>query len=755
MDFIRRNVIKDTTTSTVGGGVSSEQQIVIPETDSSKWEEVEDTDYIQPKDGKGVYTTDLAAENLIANNGNIKEATVENLTVTGAAHFFELVIDKVKSVGGQMILSPTHAKIDKVMEGYIGAVDVFRIYYKATDGESQITNRFQSGDLILCQTFNAAEGTSYDVSNKFYWARVVSSSSTVDSEGYWTISVRRSGFSLPNDGTWSATNCNGVPEEGDEIVVLGSATDTSRQNAIIINSVDSEFLVPKYNGQTVKAPSIVTYKGINTYSLDDKQDTIISANLNVFKGDFYSTNGKSIIEQIDDKLDLYASKDDLETAGIHIDGANSSINMTANKLTLTNVSGDTVLSADNEGNLVINGEINADSGTIGGGKIQNNQLVNMNQIIQKYTTNLVKGTTYLNNIVDVTKTKFNFISADGRSDIYLPTYQQLQERFGITNGTITAPLGFKLYACKCNRTYQGSNASITVKTAINTRQDFVNFYGTHKGAEKVGEGTASIMLLLVPDVSSKSTGWGTVRGYYPSYDMVAKMFRADSPDSYISGVINYYSGTQTPQSEWINAVQQVKPSFTPTSNISYRNEIRCSGVDNKKYNGKVIHTNWYRGILPTSTSGNYYTKRNTMYTFTKDTNTVQTTTLDMGIAACGIWCETSEGRYDVTPEMFDYIVAQLSLSMMVYVNGWHFLNTEQFNLPTTIDEYSCFECTIIGKWNTSDIYLYSDSAGSQIVDNDASDVSSIRLTQGDTVNFLVTLGDRNNVAVYYILNRQA
>ena len=754
MEFIRKNKLKETSTiSYVGGGGSSEgQQIIMPETDPSKWENVEDTDYIQPKDGKGVYANDVAAENLIANNGNIKEATIENLTVTGAAHFFELVIDKVKSVGGQMILSPTHAKIDKVMEGSIGAVDVFRIYYKATDGESQITNRFQSGDLILCQTFNAATGTSYDVSNKFYWARVVSSSSTVDSEGYWTVSVRRSGFSLPNDGTWAATNCNGVPEARDEIVVVGNATDSSRQNAIIINSADSEFLQPKYNGQTVNAPSITTYKGINTYSLDDKQDTIISANLNVFKGDFYSTNGKSIIEQIDDKLDLYASKDDLETAGIHIDGANSSINMTANNLTLTNVDGETVLSADNEGNLVINGEINADSGTIGGGKIQNNQLVNMNQIIQKYTTNLVKGTTYLNNIVDITKTKFNFISADGRSDIYLPTYQQLQERFGITNGTITAPLGFKLYACKCNRTYQGSNASISVKTAINTRQDFVNFYGTHKGAEKVGEGTASIMLLLVPDVAISYSGYGTI-GYFPSDNMVSKMFREDNSDDYISGVINYWSDTTTVANKWITAVRKIKPSFQPTES-KYFEEVRCNGIDRKNYEGKVLHVNWYKGIYPSTSSGGSYTKRNTMYTLTRSTST--NSTLDIGIAACGIWCETSEGRYDITPPMFDYILTQLSLSMVTdTINRWHFLNTEQFELPTSIDEYSCFECTIIGKWNTSDIYLYSDSAGSQIVDNDASDVSSIRLTQGDTVNFLVTLGDRNNVAVYYILNRQS
>ena len=43
--------------------------------------------------------------------GNI---SVETLTVTKAAHFFSLIIDEIKSVGGQIILTPANATIDKV-----------------------------------------------------------------------------------------------------------------------------------------------------------------------------------------------------------------------------------------------------------------------------------------------------------------------------------------------------------------------------------------------------------------------------------------------------------------------------------------------------------------------------------------------------------------------------------------------------------------------------------------------------------------
>lgn len=62
-----------------------------------------------------------------------KDITVENLTVTKLAHFFSLVIDKIKSVGGSIILSPANCVLDKVIDV---STNIKRLYWKATNDKS-------------------------------------------------------------------------------------------------------------------------------------------------------------------------------------------------------------------------------------------------------------------------------------------------------------------------------------------------------------------------------------------------------------------------------------------------------------------------------------------------------------------------------------------------------------------------------------------------------------------------------------------
>ena len=54
--------------------------------------------------GKCDFTGDITANNI----------KVDNLTVNKLAHFFQLVIDEVKSSQGQIIITEAHAKIDYV-----------------------------------------------------------------------------------------------------------------------------------------------------------------------------------------------------------------------------------------------------------------------------------------------------------------------------------------------------------------------------------------------------------------------------------------------------------------------------------------------------------------------------------------------------------------------------------------------------------------------------------------------------------------
>lgn len=101
-----------------------------------------------------------------------KDIITDNLTVLGSAHFFELVLDKIKSVGGAVILSPADG-----FELYAynpGTGSGVRLIWRADKDTQSRANMWQVDDQALCQNFNqASAGTSQNVSNTFCWARVV------------------------------------------------------------------------------------------------------------------------------------------------------------------------------------------------------------------------------------------------------------------------------------------------------------------------------------------------------------------------------------------------------------------------------------------------------------------------------------------------------------------------------------------------------------------------------------------------------
>lgn len=224
-------------------------------------------------------TGDIETNKIEANTGTITNLVAEYLTVTKQAHFFELIIDKIKSNAGQVILSAANAIIDEVKPVTGG----YKLYWrcKDTDTNKQISNDFALNDQIRCQTFNVHEGTNFNVANKYYWRLVTDTGTetiTLDDEqvecNYIVVS------DTDKDGT-------SIPEVGDEIVQLGNRTDTSRQNAIILSAVTS----PDPN---VTAPSIVQYKGINSYSLNNRILNQIAANGNTFTGNFMVVNGNTV-----------------------------------------------------------------------------------------------------------------------------------------------------------------------------------------------------------------------------------------------------------------------------------------------------------------------------------------------------------------------------------------------------------------------------------------------------------------------------
>lgn len=84
-----------------------------------------DIDNLSAREGT---ITDLSATKALITELLADNISVENLTVTKAAHFFSLIIDEIKSVGGQIILSPANATLDMVKETSSGN---YKCYFRA------------------------------------------------------------------------------------------------------------------------------------------------------------------------------------------------------------------------------------------------------------------------------------------------------------------------------------------------------------------------------------------------------------------------------------------------------------------------------------------------------------------------------------------------------------------------------------------------------------------------------------------------
>jgi hypothetical protein len=124
---------------------------------------------------------------------------VDKLTVRQVMNVFELLINKVRSVGGQICVSAANGKIKAVEE----QGDYWHITFEQE-------NTFVAHDLMRCQVFT---GTS----QKAYWVEVAG----IANGG---ILVEKSEFETAQ------------PEEGDECVLMGNTETANRQNLVLISA---------------------------------------------------------------------------------------------------------------------------------------------------------------------------------------------------------------------------------------------------------------------------------------------------------------------------------------------------------------------------------------------------------------------------------------------------------------------------------------------------------------------------------------
>ena len=127
--------------------------------------------------------------------------TVDKLTVRQTMAVMELLIEKVRSVGGQICVSAANGRIKTVEES--------GEHYLITFEQE---NMFVQHDLVRCQTFTGKDMRSY-------WVEV-------DDVTEIGIVVAREEF-------------EGVePKEGDECVLMGNTANTDRQNIVLISATE-------------------------------------------------------------------------------------------------------------------------------------------------------------------------------------------------------------------------------------------------------------------------------------------------------------------------------------------------------------------------------------------------------------------------------------------------------------------------------------------------------------------------------------
>lgn len=141
------------------------------------------------------------------------------------------------------------------------SISAYRCYFLADDGDKRISNDWRVGDQAMCNTSNLISRTSNRTANRYYWRLVVNKGTeTINGKLYHFVDLSdiRGTLELTIDGKqytcigYDTKAENDIPKAEDDIIQLGSQTDTDRQYAHIIY---------------VSEGKRVDYAGINNYDL--------------------------------------------------------------------------------------------------------------------------------------------------------------------------------------------------------------------------------------------------------------------------------------------------------------------------------------------------------------------------------------------------------------------------------------------------------------------------------------------------------
>lgn len=141
------------------------------------------------------------------------------------------------------------------------SISAYRCYFLADDGDRRTSNDWRIGDQAMCKTSNLVSRTAGGSANRYYWRLVVNKGTeTINGKLYHFVDLSdvRGSLELTIDGKqytcvgYDTKAENDFPKAEDDIIQLGSQTDTDRQYAHIIY---------------VSEGKRVDYAGINNYDL--------------------------------------------------------------------------------------------------------------------------------------------------------------------------------------------------------------------------------------------------------------------------------------------------------------------------------------------------------------------------------------------------------------------------------------------------------------------------------------------------------
>ncbi|MGL4853197.1 MAG: hypothetical protein ACRC3Z_11235 [Phocaeicola sp.] len=193
---------------------------------------------------------------------------VDELFVRKIMTVLKLIIQELKHVGGQIILTPASMECSRVEE--FGSY--YRCYFNQEDQSGkEINNQFEVGDQARRQTFNVKVGVNENFKNEYYWRLVVAVG-----EDYIDLSK--------SDCDAGST----VPQAGDEIVQLGNRNSLNRQGAIVLAA----------HGEG--SPYLKIYTGINSYNLAGKEKVTLSPSIvDIIADNIRFSTGESVKDYIE------------------------------------------------------------------------------------------------------------------------------------------------------------------------------------------------------------------------------------------------------------------------------------------------------------------------------------------------------------------------------------------------------------------------------------------------------------------------